>query len=97
MVWPISRSVRTAIAGLALLGTAGIQAQPLLEVAPGGRYLQTSEGKPFFYLGDTAWALFHRLTRKEAETYLQDRADKGFTVIQAVALAELRGLDEPNA
>ena len=103
MVWAISRGVRTAIAGLALLGTAGIQAQPqlqaqpLLEVAPGGRYLQTSEGKPFFYLGDTAWALFHRLTREEAETYLQDRADKGFTVIQAVALAELRGLDEPNA
>ena len=103
MVWAISRGVRTAIAGLALLGTAGIQAQPqlqpqpLLEVAPGGRYLQTSEGKPFFYLGDTAWALFHRLTREEAETYLKDRADKGFTVIQAVALAELRGLDEPNA
>ena len=60
MVWAISRGVRTAIAGLALLGTAGIQAQPqlqaqpLLEVAPGGRHLQTSEGKPFFYLGDTA-------------------------------------------
>ena len=62
-------------------------------IAPGGRHLQTSEGEPFFYLGDTAWALFHRLTREEAEIYLRDRADKGFTVIQAVALAELRGLE----
>lgn len=56
------------------------------------RYLVNERGAPFFYLGDTAWELFHRLTREEAEQYLQDRASKGFTVIQAVALAELDGL-----
>ncbi len=61
-----------------------------------GRYLVTERGTPFFYLGDTAWELFHRLTRKEAEQYLNDRASKGFTVIQAVALAELDGLNTPN-
>ena len=47
-----------------------------------GRYLVTERGEPFFYLGDTAWELFHRLTREEAELYLKDRAAKGFTVIQ---------------
>lgn len=67
-----------------------------LEVSKNKRYLQTQDGKPFFWLGDTAWELFHRLTREEAETYLKDRADKGFTVIQAVALAELNGLHDPN-
>lgn len=68
-----------------------------LEVMENGRYLQDSTGKPFFYLGDTAWELFHRLNREEADHYLVDRAKKGFTVIQAVVLAQLGGLDSPNA
>jgi hypothetical protein len=59
------------------------------------RYLM-KEGKPFFWLGDTAWELFHRLDREEAEYYLQKRASQGFTVIQAVALAEFDGLEVPN-
>ena len=68
-----------------------------LRVAPGGRYLETSEGRPFFYTGDTAWELFHRLSLDEARTYLRDRAEKGFNVIQAVVLGELDGLTVPNA
>lgn len=80
-----------------LLSMPAAHAQERIEVAPGGRHLQTEDGRPFFYLGDTAWALFHRLTREEADQYLEDRAAKGFTVIQAVALAELNGLDTPNA
>jgi hypothetical protein len=69
----------------------------LLRVSSNGRYLEYSNGKPFLYLGDTAWELFHKLNREEAEEYLQNRADKGFTVIQAVVLAELDGLRIPNA
>lgn len=67
-----------------------------LQVSSNKRYLQTADGKPFFWLGDTAWELFHRLSREEADKYLQNRADKGFTVIQAVVLAELDGLHDPN-
>jgi hypothetical protein len=67
-----------------------------LKVAPNGRYLVYADGTPFFYLGDTAWEIYHRLTREEADHYLQDRADKGFTVIQTVALAENDGLRVPN-
>ena len=70
---------------------------PRLSVSADGHFLQCSGGSPFFYLGDTAWELFHRLTREEADAYLEDRAAKGFTVIQAVALAELDGLNTPNA
>ena len=67
-----------------------------LKVSDNKRFLVTADGKPFFWLGDTAWELFHRLNREEAEKYLKNRADKGFTVIQAVALAELDGLHDPN-
>jgi hypothetical protein len=70
---------------------------PRLKVSDNRRFLVHEDGSPFFYLGDTAWELFHRLTREEAETYLADRAAKGFTVIQAVVLAELDGLETPNA
>lgn len=68
-----------------------------LRVSPAGRHLVRADGRPFFYLADTAWSLFHRLTREEADLYLRDRAEKGFTVIQAVALSENDGLRTPNA
>ncbi|RYE38320.1 MAG: DUF4038 domain-containing protein, partial [Sphingobacteriales bacterium] len=67
-----------------------------LKVSADQRFLETKKGMPFFWLGDTAWELFHRLSREEADLYLSDRAKKGFTVIQAVVLAELSGLDTPN-
>ena len=68
-----------------------------LEVSDNGRYLQYENGDPFFYLGDTAWELFHRLDLNEANRYLENRAAKGFSVIQAVVLAQLGGLTVPNA
>lgn len=82
-----------------LLGFVGARAAvlPALRVSDNGRFLVTADGQPFFWLGDTAWELFHRLTREEAERYLRNRAELGFTVIQAVALAELDGLNTPNA
>lgn len=60
------------------------------------RYL-LKDGKPFYWLGDTGWELFHRLTKEEADEYLKRRAAQGFTVIQAVVLAEMDGLHTPNA
>ena len=69
---------------------------PRLKVSENRRFLVKEDGSPFFYLGDTAWELFHRLNREEAERYLRNRAQKGFMVIQAVALAELNGLHDPN-
>jgi Protein of unknown function (DUF4038)/Putative collagen-binding domain of a collagenase len=68
----------------------------MLQVSANRRFLVHDDGRPFFYLGDTAWELFHRLTLSEVERYLQDRAAKGFTVIQAVALAEIDGLHTPD-
>jgi hypothetical protein len=68
-----------------------------LKVSENNRFLMFEDGTPFFYLGDTGWELFHRLNKDETEKYLENRRAKGFTVIQAVALAELDGLNTPNA
>lgn len=54
-----------------------------LKVSGNKRFLQFEDGTPFFYLGDTGWELFHRLNKAET--------------IQAVVLAELDGLNTPNA
>jgi len=68
-----------------------------LRVSENNRFLTFSDGTPFFYLGDTGWELFHRLSKEDTEKYLENRRAKGFTVIQAVALAELDGLNTSNA
>lgn len=39
---------------------------PRLQVSENQRYLVTTQGKPFFYLADTAWELFHRQEMKFA-------------------------------
>jgi hypothetical protein len=80
-----------------LVGPAADLAAGPLAVAPSGRHLVHADGRPFLWLGDTAWELFHRLRRDDVALYLDDRRAKGFTVIQAVALAELDGVRTPNA
>jgi hypothetical protein len=67
-----------------------------LKVSRNDRFLVDGNDRPFFYLGDTAWELFHRCNREDAEFYLKDRTAKKFTVIQAVVLAEFGGLTQPN-
>ena len=69
---------------------------PTLVLSPNRRFLQYTDGRPFFYLADTAWELLHRLTLDEADYFLQERARKGYSVIQTVILAEMGGLKVPN-
>lgn len=68
----------------------------MLKVSDNRRFLVHEDGTPFFYLADTAWELFHRLSVEDADLYLTDRAAKKFSVIQAVVLAEIDGLHAPN-
>lgn len=67
-----------------------------LMVHPNRQYLMQEDGEPFFYLADTVWELFHKLSYEESEMYLSTRARQGFNVIQAVCLAELDGIGAPN-
>src|SRR5262245_5628963 len=62
------------------------QQMPLLKVSKNGRYFQTTDGKPFFWLGDTGWLLFAKTTREEAIQYLETRRQQGFNVIQVMVL-----------
>ena len=99
--------MRTAILVLALMlalsppavcaARGSADAGPLpVSVSANGHYLVTSDGKPFFWLADTAWELIHSTTPEEAQYYLQSRAQEGFTVIQAVVLGEMDGLNKPT-
>ena len=72
-------------------------AMPALRVSENRHFLMTEDGKPFFWLGDTAWELFHRLNREEVVNYLENRARLGFNVVQAVTLAEEDGLKTANS
>jgi hypothetical protein len=85
-----------------LLLLAGCAAQPGsgsggLRISADGRHVVEADGRPFFWLADTAWELLHRLNEEETELYLEDRRRKGFNVVQTVILAELGGLRVPNA
>ncbi|NJK98691.1 MAG: DUF4038 domain-containing protein, partial [Bacteroidales bacterium] len=68
-----------------------------IKVDNGGHYLINDKKEPFFWLGDTAWQLFHRLTREEAQEYFRIRSEQGFNVTQIVVLSEFNGISSPNA
>ena len=84
------------LAGLLLAFSTQMHAQTL-KVSDNGRYLVREDGRSFFYLGDTGWDLFRSLDREQTVRYLTNRAEKGFTVIQAVVLFGTGGLSRPNA
>lgn len=66
--------------------------QPVIEnnwqltISEDGLRIQKSDGKDWFWIGDTGWSLFQELNREDAEYYFSTRASQGFTVIQAVAI-----------
>jgi len=73
--------------------SSSIQTAGPIRVSPNGRYFVDAQGRPpiepvggrpFFWLGDTAWPLFAQYSKEDAEKYLDNRAQKGFTVIQGV-------------
>ena len=78
--------MRVTLLTLCFTFLAAAQAMPRLVVSANKRFLQTSDGKPFFWLGDTAWLLFKNLDRADAERYLDDRQRKGFNVVQVMVL-----------
>lgn len=87
----------TIFFSLVILQTINGQSTPLLKISSDSSYIVRGNDEPFFWLGGTAWELIHRLDKEEIDQYLTDRASKGFTVIQTVILAELDGLNTPNA
>ncbi len=80
--------------------TISVFAQPWkkgsIRPSSNGHHLVHANGDPFFWLADTDWEMFHRLSIEEASLLLKTRKKQGFNVIQAVGLAESNGLRVPN-
>lgn len=53
-----------------------------LKVSDNQRFLQYTDGTPFFWLGDTGWLLPQRLDQNEAGGYLTRASEMGFNVVQ---------------
>jgi hypothetical protein len=90
--WPSWKTLAFLLAGVGWVHAATL---PQLRVSDNGRYLVREDGSPFLYLGDTAWSMLN-WTREDVDTYLQDRAQKGFTVIQ-ISVSGFSALTVPNA
>jgi hypothetical protein len=54
---------------------------PPLKVSDNGHFLVTADGRPFFWLADTAWWI-RRLPPDDVELYMAHRARQGFNVAQ---------------
>ncbi len=65
-----------------------------LMVSENHRYLQHKNGKPFFWLGETAWLLPSRSNRDEVDFFMNKTSESGFNVIQ---LSVLHGIPTMNS
>lgn len=105
----LPKTLRLWLASIAVAATGSLQCAeiqrnagearttlPALRVHSGGHYLETTDGRPFFWLGDTAWSLIHGTTPEERGYYLRTRSQQGFTLIQAVVRAENFGAGDTS-
>ena len=83
--------VLSGMIAMALLSRpASAAPPPRLQVSDDGRYLVTTDGQPFFWLGDTAWRFIEKASRVAADNhtsalrYFEKRSAQGFNVIQTV-------------
>ena len=57
-----------------------------LKISSDKRFFADMNGVPFYWLGDTQWDIFRDFKIPDAEAVLDDRAKRGFTVIQTMIL-----------
>jgi hypothetical protein len=81
-----------------------------LRVAESRRYLTHADNTPFLWIGDTPWSAPMNARTGDWQTYVRDRRDKGFTVLQVFCASDWAGthdveghppflgagLDQPN-
>ena len=53
-----------------------------LKVTEDGRYFSCGD-TPFFWMGDTAWLLFHQLSLEDTYAYFRNRKELGYNIILA--------------
>jgi hypothetical protein len=73
------------------LGTNPLYRHGYLRVSENHRYLMHADGTPFLWIGDTAWAAPMNATWDDWQTYVQDRVQKKFTVLQVFCASDWAG------
>lgn len=76
---------------IAYAGTNPLYRHGAIRVSEDKRYLVYADGKPFFWMADTAWNGALKADPQSWNAYLKDRVSKGFTVIQFVTTQWLAG------
>ena len=94
---PMNRSEihRTFLAGFTGLFALGLLALPEavggvrypLKVSPNQRCLVDQDNQPVYIHGDTGWTLFCDIPLADAETYLENRRQKGFNTVNVQLVA----------
>lgn len=86
----LKSALATLLFGLALdAQSPATQAPPQLEqLRVKGRFLEAASGRPFFWLGDTSWALVAKARREDLPRYFGSRVGKGFNVLQTCVTNE---------
>jgi hypothetical protein len=86
MTWHLIKRSGLASAGFLFSLFCGLHLHAVeFRVDDAGRHLLLN-GKPFFWLADTAWLLAQVPSRDDLEIYLEARRKQGFTVIQLTAV-----------
>ncbi len=64
-----------------------------LKVSDNGKFLQHENGKPFFWLGETAWLLPSRSNRDEVDFFMNKTKKNGFNVLQISVLHNIPSMN----
>lgn len=64
-----------------------------LKVSDNKRFLQHENGKPFFWLGETAWLLPSRSNRDEVDYFMAETRKNGFNVLQISPLHTINAMN----
>jgi Protein of unknown function (DUF4038)/Putative collagen-binding domain of a collagenase len=69
---------------------------PLKLTANSSHFLTDQNNRPFFWSGDAGWSLIAQLSKEDVDFYLDNRKEKGFSVIM-VSLIEHKFCNNPPA
>ncbi|NDW09697.1 glycoside hydrolase family 140 protein [Dysgonomonas sp. 520] len=64
-----------------------------LKVSDNKRFLQHENGKPFFWLGETAWLLPSRSNRDEVDYFMAETGKNGYNVLQISVLHNIPSMN----
>jgi hypothetical protein len=91
MKWKVATNCLTGFYPVILLAVlttgcmrnpSGQPVNPELKVSGNNRYLVNADEEPFFWMGGTAWGMSEWLTREDVDIYFDNRAEKGFNLVQ---------------